>query len=670
MQRRQATATAFQLGKVRYFPSTGQLRDRNGAEIYLRAQSAKVLHGLVERLGSLYLRDELIQFVWPDLAVTDDSLTQCIADIRRAIGDINRMILKTVPKRGFVLYGTTVEVWAEPSVHATSPVVTQVTSQPMNISNVVVTLKSNHTGLIEAIDPLLKNGSAKLLGETQNSDLQLGFADLELALSESLSLAHQHSASVTIEEYRATVESIADFSELAKSGEVLTSVEIRDASLSAPKFEFKDLGIFSSLSGNSHRVFRLTPKTKITPILSPASKQPMLPTVAVLPLMALSENEPPNILGTIFADTITTALASSEEINVTSRLSTGSLGHGVTALSDLGRLLNAEFILSGSYVQNNETLILNLEFSKVTSQRMLWSQRLETSINELLNDFDAVHEIVTKIRRAIAINEIRQIRSRPLETVPNYSLLYAAVGLMHRLSPLDFNQSKELLNTLIARAPNHPIPLAWKARWHVLRVIQGWSEDIQQEATLALDCTKRALDIDPENIPALVSEGSVRTNLLRQLGEAEGVYDVALSLNPNESYGLVMRGILKAFQDRGQEGQNDTDLAIHLTPLDPHRFFYFALGSGASLAAGNLERAVQLGQASLRLNRTHASTLRTLAVAYFRSGMNDEAHEMVKEVMRQQPKFTVGGWLAAAPSADFAIGREFAKDLRHLGVPE
>ena len=203
----------------------------------------------------------------------------------------------------------------------------------------------------------------------------------------------------------------------------------------------------------------------------------------------------------------------------------------------------------------------------------------------------------------------------------------------------------------------------------MLRVIQGWSQNIQQDAALALGCTRQALDIDPDSVPALVSEGAVLTNLIHRLDEAEDRYDQALMYNPNESYGLVMRGILKAFQDRGKEGQKDTDLAIHLTPLDPHRFFYLSLGSGASLAAGDSKRAVELGQSSLRLNRTHASTLRTLAVAYFRTGKQDSAREMIEELLRQQPSFSVNGWLKSAPSADFEVGKEFARDLLHLGVP-
>ena len=44
-----------------------------------------------------------MQAVWGDLAVTDDSLVQCIHEIRRALDDGGRSLLRTVPRRGYRL---------------------------------------------------------------------------------------------------------------------------------------------------------------------------------------------------------------------------------------------------------------------------------------------------------------------------------------------------------------------------------------------------------------------------------------------------------------------------------------------------------------------------------------------------------------------------------------
>ena len=68
----------------------------------LRPQSFQVLVHLVERPGSLVTREELMEAVWPDVAVGDESLTRCIADIRKTLADEDQRIIRTVPRRGYV----------------------------------------------------------------------------------------------------------------------------------------------------------------------------------------------------------------------------------------------------------------------------------------------------------------------------------------------------------------------------------------------------------------------------------------------------------------------------------------------------------------------------------------------------------------------------------------
>jgi hypothetical protein len=43
-----------------------------------------------------------MQAVWPDSFVTDDSLVQCALELRRALDDRERQLLKTVPRRGYL----------------------------------------------------------------------------------------------------------------------------------------------------------------------------------------------------------------------------------------------------------------------------------------------------------------------------------------------------------------------------------------------------------------------------------------------------------------------------------------------------------------------------------------------------------------------------------------
>ena len=71
-------------------------------EIKLRPKSFEVLKFLVENGGRLITKDEIIEIIWQGMAVTDDSLVQCLKDIRRALDDKAQEIIKTVPRRGYI----------------------------------------------------------------------------------------------------------------------------------------------------------------------------------------------------------------------------------------------------------------------------------------------------------------------------------------------------------------------------------------------------------------------------------------------------------------------------------------------------------------------------------------------------------------------------------------
>ena len=50
--------------------------------------------------------------IWPDVFVTDDSITQCVGEIRRALGEAAPRLLQTLPRRGYRFIGEVVA--AEP----------------------------------------------------------------------------------------------------------------------------------------------------------------------------------------------------------------------------------------------------------------------------------------------------------------------------------------------------------------------------------------------------------------------------------------------------------------------------------------------------------------------------------------------------------------------------
>ena len=69
----------------------------------LRRQSLNVLLLLGARAGQVVSREELLQQVWPNVVVGDNSLVQAVADIRRLLGDTEHKLVRNVSRRGYML---------------------------------------------------------------------------------------------------------------------------------------------------------------------------------------------------------------------------------------------------------------------------------------------------------------------------------------------------------------------------------------------------------------------------------------------------------------------------------------------------------------------------------------------------------------------------------------
>lgn len=100
----------YKIGAFRFDPTEDALTDAEGITIPLRPQSARVLGILAARAGQLVTKDELMEEVWAGTHVTDDSLVQCVSDIRKALGPHDSRLLTTVPKKGYRLSLTTGEI--------------------------------------------------------------------------------------------------------------------------------------------------------------------------------------------------------------------------------------------------------------------------------------------------------------------------------------------------------------------------------------------------------------------------------------------------------------------------------------------------------------------------------------------------------------------------------
>ncbi|HEX7333361.1 MAG TPA: winged helix-turn-helix domain-containing protein [Pyrinomonadaceae bacterium] len=115
----QQTSFAYEFGPFRLLP-TERLLFHGQDVVPLKPKVFDTLLLLIENRGRLMGKDELMQVLWPDSFVEENSLVQNISMIRRALSESNstRRYVETIPRRGYRFVAEVRELHAENGLSA------------------------------------------------------------------------------------------------------------------------------------------------------------------------------------------------------------------------------------------------------------------------------------------------------------------------------------------------------------------------------------------------------------------------------------------------------------------------------------------------------------------------------------------------------------------------
>lgn len=110
----------FSLSGLSVEPRAGEVAGSGGTE-KLDPKVMGVLVMLAEQAGQVVLREDLLTRLWPNVVVTDESLSRCIYELRRHLtqagGDESfKELIETLPKRGYRLKGNVAPLVPEPAI--------------------------------------------------------------------------------------------------------------------------------------------------------------------------------------------------------------------------------------------------------------------------------------------------------------------------------------------------------------------------------------------------------------------------------------------------------------------------------------------------------------------------------------------------------------------------
>jgi TolB-like protein/Tfp pilus assembly protein PilF len=459
---------------------------------------------------------------------------------------------------------------------------------------------------------------------------------------------------------------------LGEPGDIVLSTAARDEVTDGLGVQIEDLGE-RSVKGVERpvRAFRAWPPgTDATPGPARRKRAGERPSIAVLPFRNVSARAEDAYVGDMIAEDLIGQFSRSADLVVISRLSKTPFRNRHYEPRNVAEILGVRYILSGTMQTSGTRVRLAAELTESEAGNVVWAERYEGSLDGIFDLQDRLSEdIARRVVPYVRHIELERARAKRPENLTAYERTLRAIDHLHRNSPDDLREARELLEAAIRSDPLYAAPHACLAFLHVRLVGQGWSSDVEHDTAEANRHAEGAMSRDDTSSWVLSVSGLVAGYLNKDPDTAIAQYDRALTINPSEPSAWCWSTAAHAWLGHGDEAVRRAPRAMELSPLDPNLYSFFVMAGTAHMVAGRYDDAIAYARRSLRQNRMFATTHRVLVISLALSGRLEEARAAARELLALEPALTVRSFLSRYPGRASPQAPRFAEALAMAGVP-
>jgi TolB-like protein/DNA-binding SARP family transcriptional activator len=394
------------------------------------------------------------------------------------------------------------------------------------------------------------------------------------------------------------------------------------------------------------------------------------PSIAVLPFRNLTGDPAHHFVAEGLVEDLIEALSRVSNFFVISRLSTLAFRDQDRPPREIGNVLGVRYVLSGSLRVFEDRLRLSIELTDTQLGAALWFSKLDERFADLFAVQDRLSEmIVRQVAPHLHAAEMNRIRVKRPDSLEAYELFLRAQENMHNSSRPVFETSEALFDAAIVKDPHYAAALAWRARWHVLRVGQGWSPDPAADARQADHFAQVAIECSSMEPMGFAVHGHVASYLYKDFDLAFRRFETALRINANAAWAWLWSAAAHAWMGNGARAIEEINKAMALSPYDPLMYAYSGNAAMAYLVDGQYERAIECALRSIQENRTYTSAHRQLVIALMLAGREDEARASARRLLELEPGLTVAGFGRRYPGSATPHAEIFCDALARAGIP-
>lgn len=242
---------------------------------------------------------------------------------------------------------------------------------------------------------------------------------------------------------------------------------------------------------------------------------------------------------------------------------------------------------------------------------------------QICDALEAAHTaIVGSLREKLTTAAHYEPSRRPTQNMAAYDAYLKGTFHLHRLMASDLRRGAALLEEATRADPEFTLALVGLSVYYSTTAIQGYAPS-SEVLPRAEDLARRALQVDPQLPEAHRAFGLARLFQWDWSG-AEAAQHRAITLRPAYAQGYGDLAFGKSLRGERDLAVRFGEQAVALEPLDP--MFGWFLTQSLCLA-GDLERAVAQGRATIALDQTYLPTYWWVAMAQWQLGERQEAVE-------------------------------------------
>ncbi len=352
-----------------------------------------------------------------------------------------------------------------------------------------------------------------------------------------------------------------------------------------------------------------------------------------------------------FADGLTedliTRLARLRVLFVIARGSVYALGARNIPPEEAARLLNVDYVASGSVRRQGNRICVSVELAEARAARIVWVDEFACGLDD---SPDIPEEISNRIVASLAREVEMAERNRAMLRAPNslnaWEAYHRGLWYMYRFNGDDNVQAAHFFRMALEQDRTFARAHACLSFTHFQNAFLHHAEQRDREIALAYETAGESLVADDRDPAAHWAMG--RALWLRgEQGESLIELEKSVALSPNFALGHYTLGFVNCQSGDSRLAIASTDYSRHLSPFDPLLFAMLATRGMALLRLGRYDEAADAAYKAAARPNAHQH-VQAIAVTCLASAERfEEARRVYAALLRRVPDYQFSHFLAA-----------------------